>query len=97
MLVKVSSSGTAGPGPASELKPKPPPLSVSSIQYDGATQSYGPGIFSPLLPSCALERSAADEPNGLGQSSALNASKNSFSTAAGGVSSLPIRKSITLG
>src|SRR5262245_45071419 len=46
-----SSSGSAGPGPVSELKPNAPPFFVSSYQYVGGTQSYGPGILSPLSPS----------------------------------------------
>src|SRR5579884_1290579 len=86
---RLAMGGTAGPGLVSVLKPCAPPRSLSVSQYDGATYSYGPVIFTPVSPVTGVGRAVADDSYGFGQFSSFRMPTYMVSTSGGGGLSLP--------
>src|SRR5271155_663528 len=101
--------GTAGPGLVSVLNPCAPPQPPSlhsagegwsresASQYEGATYSYGPVIFTPLVPEEPAGLAVAEETIGFGHSACFSTSRYICSTSGGGGLSLPFSHMIKLG
>src|SRR5215470_3194218 len=77
--------------------PHPPALQPCSAtgrcgsvsQYDGATYSYGPDIFTPLAPVTAAGFAVAEDTTGFGHSRSFSILRYISSTSGGGGLSLP--------
>jgi hypothetical protein len=69
----------------------------SAVQYDGATYSYGPLIFTPLPPVTVVVLAVADDTTGFGHRRSASIFKYISSTSGGGGLSLPFSHVSMLG
>src|SRR5581483_4341407 len=109
MRSMLSTGGTAGPMLVSVLKPYAPPQPPwlhfcssggsfgVSVQYAGATYSYGPVIFTPLAPVIGVGLAVADDTTGFGHKRFFSTVKYICSTSGGGGLSLPFSHITKLG
>src|SRR5215471_4705471 len=70
---------------------------MSTVQYEGATYSYGPDIFPPLSPVMAAGFAVADETIGFGHIRSFATCRYVPSTSGGGGLSLPLSHITMLG